>query len=84
MAKTIFTGAHAELVAVLVAARKAAGLRQTEVAERIGRNQSHVSLIEMGQRRVDVIEFLELARALEQLPPSPTRKGFPAAANGDC
>ena len=68
MAKTIFTGAHAELVAVLVAARKAAGLRQTEVAERIGRNQSHVSLIEMGQRRVDVIEFLELARALEADP----------------
>lgn len=68
MAKTIFGGAHAELVAVLVAARKAGGLRQTEVAERIGRNQSHVSLIEMGQRRVDVIEFLELARALETDP----------------
>lgn len=68
MAKTIFGGAHSALVAVLVEARKAAGLRQADVAERIGRNQSHVSLVEMGQRRVDVIEFLELARALEADP----------------
>ena len=31
---------------------------------RIGRDQTFISLIERGQRRVDVIEFISLARAL--------------------
>ncbi len=68
MPKTVFTGEHQHLVAVLVEARQAAGLRQTELAARIGRDQSFVSLFESGQRRIDVIEFFKLARALERDP----------------
>jgi transcriptional regulator with XRE-family HTH domain len=65
MAKTIFTGAHAILVEVLIDARKRAGLTQTELAIRIGKDQSFVSLIERSQRRIDTIEFYVLARAMD-------------------
>lgn len=48
-----------------MAARRQSGLTQTEVAKRIGKDQSFISLVEGGQRRVDVIEFCAFARALE-------------------
>jgi len=41
-----------------------AGLTQHEVAERLGRPQSFVAKVEGGERRLDVIEFIELTRAL--------------------
>lgn len=68
MPKTVFTGAHRHLVEVLVEARKAAGLNQTQVASRVGKGQSFISLIEQSQRRVDVLEFVALARAIGQDP----------------
>lgn len=68
MAKTVFTGAHRHLVEVLVETRHKAGLTQTELAERVGKNQKFISLIEMSQRRVDVLEFYALARALGRDP----------------
>lgn len=64
MPKTIFEGDHTALVRVLTEARQASGLRQVDVAAQIGRDQAFVSLIEKGQRRVDVIEFIRLSRAL--------------------
>lgn len=64
MPKTIFTGAHGQLVELLVRARRKAGLTQTQLAELIGKDQKFISLIERGQRRVDVLEFYVLAKAL--------------------
>lgn len=64
MPKTVFSGAHRALVEVLVEARKAAGVTQAELASRVGRDQSFISLIERSQRRVDTLEFYALARAL--------------------
>ena len=68
MPKTIFGGEHRHLVAVLIEARQASGLTQAEVAVRVGKDQSFVSIIERGQRRVDVLEFVALARAMEADP----------------
>jgi len=68
MPKTVFSGAHTHLVELLVAARRKAGLTQTDLAERIGKDQKFISLIERGQRRVDVLEFYVLAKALGQEP----------------
>lgn len=45
----------------LVAAREAAGLTQTDVARRLGIPQPRVSRIESGERRLDVLELLDLA-----------------------
>jgi transcriptional regulator with XRE-family HTH domain len=66
MASTIFDERHAELVRILVLARKRSGLKQAELGRRIGKSQSFVSLIERGQRRVDVIEFIALSEALNE------------------
>lgn len=65
MPKTIFGGEHRHLVAVLVEARQASGLTQAELAARVGKDQSFVSIIERGQRRVDVLEFVALAKAMD-------------------
>lgn len=64
MAKTVFTGSHQYLVNTLVEARKKAGLTQTELAERLGKDQTFISLVERSQRRVDVLEFYAFAKAL--------------------
>jgi transcriptional regulator with XRE-family HTH domain len=61
MDKTIFTKAHKDLVTKLVRARKAAKLRQEDVARKLGRTQSYISKIESGQRRVDTVQLSELA-----------------------
>lgn len=64
MPKTIFTGANQSVVEVVKEARLKAGLRQEDAALRLGRNQSWISLIERSQRCVDVVEFIQIARAL--------------------
>ena len=49
---------------LLAAGRRAAGLTQWELAARLGRPQSFVSKYETGERRLDVVELLEVAEAL--------------------
>lgn len=62
--KTLGTERHNTLIALLVEKREAAGLTQTELAAKLGEYQSFVARLESGQRRVDVVEFLELAELL--------------------
>lgn len=64
MVKTLGTERHKALIALLVEKREAAGLTQTELAAKLGEYQSFVARLESGQRRVDVVEFLELAELL--------------------
>lgn len=64
MPKTIWTERHTKLRALLIQERKAHGLTQADVAERLGRPQSFVAKYERGERRVDVVEFLELATVI--------------------
>ena len=64
MGKTIHSPEHQVLRELLIAARRKAGLTQHEVAERLGRPQSFVAKVEGGERRLDVIEFITLARVL--------------------
>jgi transcriptional regulator with XRE-family HTH domain len=49
---------------MLVKARKDAGLTQVQVAELLERPQSFVSKVERGERRLDVIEFFEVAEVI--------------------
>ncbi len=39
-------------------------MTQTELAENLGEYQSFIARLESGERRVDVIELIQLARAL--------------------
>ncbi|MBY5378315.1 multiprotein-bridging factor 1 family protein [Rhizobium leguminosarum] len=64
VAKTLGTERHRALIALLVEKREASGLTQTELADKLGEYQSFVARLESGQRRVDVVEFLELSRIL--------------------
>lgn len=48
----------------LVKARKSAGLTQVELAVRLKRPQSFVSKYERGERRLDLVEFGEVATAI--------------------
>lgn len=65
MPKTLRSARHRRLVELLVEARERAGLTQNDLAKRLGRYQSVVAAIEGGGRRVDLVEFLDIADALE-------------------
>ena len=65
LGKTLGSARRKLLVEFLVERREAIGLTQAELAEDLGEYQSFVARLESGQRRVDVIEFLELARMLK-------------------
>jgi transcriptional regulator with XRE-family HTH domain len=59
----MFSTAHQQLVALAVELRKRAGLSQRQLAERLGREQNYIARIETGQRRVDVVELIQLCLA---------------------
>ncbi|MBV9924488.1 MAG: helix-turn-helix transcriptional regulator [Acidobacteria bacterium] len=62
------------LAALLVEARREAGLTQVELAERLGRKQAYVSKYETGARGVDVLELMEIADVLSCDPAELLRK----------
>jgi transcriptional regulator with XRE-family HTH domain len=62
--KTIHTAPYQKLLVLLIEARKESQLTQQELSERLGRPQSYVSKFERGERRLDVLEFLEVARKI--------------------
>ncbi|HEY1721047.1 MAG TPA: helix-turn-helix transcriptional regulator [Magnetospirillaceae bacterium] len=64
MAKSIYTQRHTKLLELLKARRKAAGLTQTVVAERLSKPPSYVAKYEGGDRRLDVLEFIDVADAI--------------------
>ena len=65
MTKSAFSQQYDRFRHLLIEARKAAELTQAEVANTLGRPQSFVAKYERGERRLDVVEFLEVAKAIE-------------------
>lgn len=64
MTKSVFSGKYERFRHLLVEARKASGLRQADLAARLSRPQSFVSKYERGERRLDLVEFLDVTRIL--------------------
>lgn len=62
MSKAIYSKDHKYIVEQLKKARKEAGLEQVEVAKLLGKTQSHVSKVEAGQRRIDIVALKEFAK----------------------
>jgi transcriptional regulator with XRE-family HTH domain len=60
--------AYSALIEVLVQVRQEAGLSQRDLAERLEKPRSYVSKIETKERRIDVLELLDLADGVEISP----------------
>jgi transcriptional regulator with XRE-family HTH domain len=64
MRKTIHSRSHHILIAKIRALRESFGLTQKELADKIGVDQTFISKIETGDRRVDLIELREICLSL--------------------
>jgi transcriptional regulator with XRE-family HTH domain len=69
MEKSTFTPLYEHFRRQLVAWREKAGMTQRDLAEELRRERSFVSRIELGERRLDVVEFYWVAKALGRDPP---------------
>ena len=66
--KSVHSSDQAAFCELMVGARKAAGLTQHALALRLKKPQSFVAKYEGGERRLDVVEFIAIARALDADP----------------
>jgi transcriptional regulator with XRE-family HTH domain len=64
LVRTLGLKRHRILIALLIERRKAAGMTQAQLADRLGKSRSFITRLESGQRRVYVVELLKLAEAL--------------------
>lgn len=62
--KSIYSQSYRALLARITQARKEAGITQADLAKQLGRPQSFISKIESGERRIDVVEFLQVAHLI--------------------
>ena len=68
LTKSLHSPEYAALRELLIATRRKAGLTQQGVANRLKRPQSFVAKYEGGERRLDVIEFIEVSKVLQSDP----------------
>jgi len=68
MAKSIHRPEYIELMALIRRRREELSLSQSELARRLGWTQQKLSYVESGTRRLDVLEYLELAKELKWSP----------------
>ncbi|MBR2118125.1 MAG: helix-turn-helix transcriptional regulator [Afipia sp.] len=64
MQKSLKSAEYSRLIDLLVAVRKGADVRQETLAKKLGKPQSFIAKYENGERRLDVVEFITIARAL--------------------
>lgn len=64
ISKTLRSNEHAVFRALLIETRKKAGLTQVQLARQLRKPQSFVAKYEGGERRIDVVEFLAVVRAM--------------------
>lgn len=63
MNKTIYSRQSEHLQRTLTALRQKAGLTQRQLAEKLRREHSLVGRLELGERRLDVVEFYQVCKA---------------------
>jgi transcriptional regulator with XRE-family HTH domain len=66
--KSLRTPPHLALLKILREQRETLGLTQKETARRLGHGQSWMSKNEIGERRIDVIEFARICKVLKLKP----------------
>ena len=64
MPGSLGTPRYNNLMTKLAQLRKQSGMTQSQLAKKLGKPQSFVAKYEGGERRLDVIEFVDVVRAL--------------------
>lgn len=59
---SVYSEEYQRVITALKNARKARGITQAQLAEALGKPQSFIAKVENGERRLDVVEFVHLAR----------------------
>lgn len=68
MARSTHHPHYQVLLALLRELREDAGMTQGALGEQLGNTQTFVSKVERGERRIDLLEFVEICEALETDP----------------
>lgn len=68
MRRWVSSSSYKSAIEALVKARHLSGKTQREVATLIAKPPSFVAKVETGERRLDFVEFIVLARAVDQDP----------------
>ena len=66
--KSVFSRDYKRFLKVLIQKRKSAKMTQQNVADILKKPQSFVSKYENGERRLDVVEFIKVARSMGASP----------------
>jgi len=64
LSKSVHSPAQQAFRRLMIKARKQVKLTQRQLAKRLGKPQSFVAKYEGGERRLDVIEFINVVRAI--------------------
>jgi len=64
LSKSPYSAERAALRQILTETRDAKGIRQEELAKKLGRRQSFIAKYERADRRIEVVEFVAIARAM--------------------
>ncbi|MDK9358651.1 MULTISPECIES: helix-turn-helix domain-containing protein [Lelliottia] len=59
---SVYSDEYQRVINALKTARKERGITQAQLAEALGKPQSFIAKVESGERRLDVVEFVHLAR----------------------
>lgn len=66
--KTVYKARYRNMISVLADVRKAAQLTQQQLAEKLHKPQSYIAKIEGFERKLDLLEFIEMCEALKVSP----------------
>ncbi|MDG6897015.1 transcriptional regulator [Actinobacillus delphinicola] len=68
--KTIYKERYRSIIQKLIARRKELNLTQQQIAAKLNKPQSYIAKIEGFERKLDVLEFIEICEAIELDPSS--------------
>lgn len=71
---SIYSQEYQLVISTLRNSRLEQGLTQTTLAKALGKPQSFIAKVENGERRLDVVEFIHLAKLLSIDPASVIKK----------
>ena len=63
--KSTNTPEYKAIIEKLIAARKAKEMSQATLAKALGKHQSYIAKIEIGERRIDIVELMEIANLID-------------------